>query len=221
MGTQRVVDLSLPVRKTWRWPVDLSLTSSLETGGSSQVTSVTLRSHWYTHTDAPKHKTLGGKTLDDFPLERLVGEALILDLTFAGPDQGLDAKTLDEALGGRATKDILILRTDWPKKISWETFEFWDHAPYVTEDGAKWLFERHPRVVGFDFPQDHDIRLLRLEPHAKRKMPVHDHVLANDILMIEYLTNLWEVGSDSCTIVALPLKLEHADGAPTRVIAIV
>ncbi len=221
MPRKQLIDLTFPIRKTWRWPVELSLVSSLEKGDSSQVTSVKLRSHWYTHTDAPRHRVKDGKTLDDFPLNVLSGEALILDLSFIEANQAIDAEMLSKAFEGKQHKDILILRTDWPKKVSWETYEFWDNAPYVTDDGAQWLFNHHPKLVGFDFPQDHDIRLIRLTPEAKRKMPVHQYVLANGILMIEYLTNLWEIPGSVCEIVALPLKLEKADGAPTRVIALV
>ena len=218
---KKIIDLTLPIRKTWRWPAEILLTSSLEKGDPYQVTSFTFKSHWYTHTDAPKHKSRDGKTLDEFPLSTLVGEALILDFSAMGADAPIDSNSLSRVSEGKDHKDILILRTDWPKKTSWETYDFWDHSPYVTEDGAKWLFSRNPKVVGFDFPQDHDIRLMRLTPEAKRKMPVHDHVLKNNILMIEYLTNLWEIPGPTCEIVALPLKLEQADGAPTRVIAFI
>jgi arylformamidase len=218
---KRIIDLTLPIRKTWRWPVELSLVSSLEKGDSSQVTSVKLRTHWYTHTDAPKHRKKDGKTLDDFPVDWMIGRALILDLSFAGANEAITSVMLSEAMKDRGGKDILILRTDWPQKASWETFDFWDNAPYMTEDGAKWLLAQKPKLVGFDFPQDHDIRLIRHNPEAKRKMPVHNYVLENDILMIEYLTNLWEIPEGECDLIALPLKLEQADGSPTRVIALI
>jgi arylformamidase len=218
---KKIIDLTFPIRKMWRWPAEITLTSSIEKGDPYQVTSFKFRSHWYTHTDAPKHKKEDGRTLEDFPLDTLVGEALILDLSFIGANGAIDSKTLSAAFEGKEHKDILILRTDWPQKVSWETYDFWDNSPYVTEDGAKWLFSQQPKVVGFDFPQDHDIRLMRLTPEAKRRLPVHDYVLGNDILMIEYLTNLWEIPGDKCEIVALPLKLEKADGAPTRVIALI
>ena len=39
--------------------------------------------------------------------------------------------------------------------------------------------------------------------------------------MIEYLTNLDQIGVSRCRFVALPLKLEGADGCPVRAIAIV
>ena len=39
--------------------------------------------------------------------------------------------------------------------------------------------------------------------------------------MIEYLTNLDQIGAPRCRFLALPLKLEGADGSPVRAVAIV
>ena len=41
------------------------------------------------------------------------------------------------------------------------------------------------------------------------------------VTVIEYLTNLDEIGAPRCRFVALPLKLEGADGCPVRAIAMV
>ena len=41
------------------------------------------------------------------------------------------------------------------------------------------------------------------------------------ILQIEYMSNLWEIGADTCQLIALPLNTQHADGSQIRVIAVV
>ena len=52
--------------------------------------------------------------------------------------------------------------------------------------------------------------------------PVHDHVLvAGEILQVEYMTNLWEIGSPTCTLICLPLPTQNANGSQVRVIAVV
>ena len=38
--------------------------------------------------------------------------------------------------------------------------------------------------------------------------------------MIEYLTNLWEVGQPTCQLIALPLFTKNADGSQIRVLAV-
>ncbi len=217
----KVVDLSLPLRRTWRYAIDFNHVKGFERGDIVQVTECNLRSHWFTHIDAPRHFLADGPTLDDYPLDILCGEALFLDLRQVGNKQPITAEILEKAAAGHAHHDFLILRTELGKRLSWETTDFWDESPYVTEDGARWIHAYGPKVVGFDFPQDHDIRLLRFKSEAELEHPCHKHILENGILMIEYLTNLWEVPTDVCRVVGLPLKLEQADGAQIRVVAFV
>ena len=217
----KVVDLSLPFRRTWRYPFESRHIKSFAEGDIVQVTEYTLRSHWYTHIDAPRHFVPDGPTLDDFPLDLLCGEALFLDLQHIGNKQPITAEVLEKASRGTEHHDILILRTELGKRISWETMDFWDESPYVTKDGAKWIHAYNPKVVGFDFPQDHDIRLYRFKPESECEHPCHSNILEKGILMIEYLTNLWEVPGNTCAVAGLPLKLEQADGAPIRVVAFV
>ena len=78
-------------------------------------------------------------------------------------------------------------------------------------------------MVGYDFAQDYVIRNLRhMKPGEVAEQPVHEHVLKQgEILQIEYLTNLWEIGADVCQLIALPLNTQHADGSQIRVIAVV
>lgn len=216
-----IVDLTLPLRRTWRYPIEFTPVKSFANGDILEVTEHNLRSHWYTHIDAPRHFMQGGKTLDDFPLDILCGEALLLDLRHVGDSEPITAQVLADAARGFAHHDFVILRTELGKRHSWETTDFWDNAPYVTEDGAIWLRDYAPKVVGFDFPQDYDIRLLRFKSERECTHTCHEHILKHDILMIEYLTNLWNVPGPTCNIAALPLKTEHADGAQIRVVAFV
>mgnify|MGYP003294602202 CR=1 FL=1 len=78
-------------------------------------------------------------------------------------------------------------------------------------------------TVGYDFPQDYEIRLIRtMKPGDIIVQPVHDRVLKEGkILQIEYMTNLWQIGHDTCQLIALPLNTQNADGSQIRVIAVV
>ena len=38
--------------------------------------------------------------------------------------------------------------------------------------------------------------------------------------MIEYMTNMWEITGNNVDFVGLPLKLDHADGAQIRCVAL-
>ena len=97
--------------------------------------------------------------------------------------------------------------------------DFWDSAPYLTRDAAEYIRSFEPSIVGYDFPQDYDIRKLRyVEDEKLLDMVTHEVLLKNGILMIEYMTNMWEVTAKSARLYALPLNMSHADGAQIRVL---
>ena len=67
------------------------------------------------------------------------------------------------------------------------------------------------------------LRLIRnARPGQIIHQPVHDHVLVEGkILQMEYITNLWSIGSPTCTLICLPLNTQNANGSQIRVIAVV
>lgn len=216
----KIVDLSLPIIPHWRYGLEQFQPKSAANGDRTQHTRFTLQTHWYTHIDSPLHYVPGGKTLDQYPLDYTVGEALVLDMSDARENEGLGAERMKRAMGDLPRKDIILLKTAWARQVDWTTTDFWDRAPFVTKDGAEWLGELGPRVVGFDFPQDHDIRLIRTRGEDGLDMTTHDSLLIErGILMIEYMHNMWEVDRPVVNFVGLPLKLQNTEGAPIRCIA--
>jgi len=58
--------------------------------------------------------------------------------------------------------------------------------------------------------------------HVERRDCVtHDVFFPAGITVIEYLTNLDRIGALRCRFIALPLRIEGADGSPVRAVAIV
>jgi arylformamidase len=219
----RIVDLSLPLAPHWRWPLNRTLVKAIERGDESQVTQFTLTTHAFTHIDGPVHMVADGAPLDPAAWDHLIGPAAVLDLSHVGPQAGITAVELEQAAAafGAPLPAIVVLRTDWPARRDWQTEAFWDDAPYLTADGARWL-ARHPTIktVGYDFPQDGVIRELRRRPVANREFVVHHILLGRHVLQLEYLTNLWRLSRPDPLLVILPLHLEQADGAPVRVVAV-
>jgi kynurenine formamidase len=115
---------------------------------------------------------------------------------------------------------LVILKTAWDTKVSYQTPEFWTTAPYMTREACEWLLAKRIRAIGYDFPQDYPIRgLLSGQQATIEDFVTHDVLLRNGVIMIEYLCNLSAVEGERATIFALPLKVPEADGAPARVIA--
>lgn len=213
------IDLTLPIIPHWRYPIKISNDKSFELGDAANVKYFDMKSHWYTHIDAPLHQDPNGKNLDDFPLEIFMDKAVVLDLSYIKENEAITSEMLKKALGNDTNYKIILLKTCWGEKTNWETTAYWDNAPYITEEAAKFLSSLKPNIIGFDFPQDYDIRKLRFQDEKDCFLTTHEYILKKDILMIEYLTNLWKINKKIIDIIALPIALTNADGGQIRVIA--
>jgi kynurenine formamidase len=81
------------------------------------------------------------------------------------------------------------------------------------------------KAVGYDYPPDQCIRDTVTTPRrrkpAREEYTTHAKFFPAGITVIEYLTNLDAIGAPRCRFIALPLKIEGADGSPVRAIALV
>ena len=220
----RVVDLSFPIGPHFRWTVASERRSTHEAGANFQSTVLTVSCHAYTHVDAPVHFLPGDRDIASMPVDQWVGPAAVVDLTHLGDNGEVSATELEKHAGHVERGDIVLLRTDWPRKVDVASQDFWGRAPYTGRSGAEWLVERGAKAVGYDYPPDYCIRTGIFEPGKKLQREdhvTHDVFFPRGITVIEYLTNLDAIGVPRCQFMALPLKIEGADGSPVRAIALV
>jgi kynurenine formamidase len=220
----RIVDLSFPIRPHFRWKVESQLRSSFERGDHFRSTIVTMICHAYTHVDAPNHFIPGEKDIASMPVDQWTGEAAVVDLTHLGDNGEVSATELEKHAGHVRKGDIVLLRTDWPRKVDVSSQDFWGRAPFTGRSGADWLVAKGVKAVGYDYPPDYTVRTGIFEPG--KKVERSDHVthyvfFPKGITVIEYLTNLHEIGVPRCRFMALPLRIEGADGSPVRAVAFV
>ena len=220
----RIVDLSFPIRPHFRWKVASELRSSHARGDVFQSTIATLGCHAYTHVDAPNHFLPGDRDISRMPVDQWMGEAAVVDLTHLGENAEVTGAELETHAGHVRTGDIALLRTDWPRRVSVEAEDFWRKAPHTGRTACEWLIAHRVKAVGYDYPPDYHVRTSIFEPG--RRVPREEHTthfmfFPAGITVIEYLTNLDAIRVPRCRFVALPLKLEGADGSPVRAIALV
>jgi kynurenine formamidase len=220
----RIVDLTLPIQEHFRWAIERESSGDFAAGDQYRSTRFGMSVHAFTHMDAQSHILADGPTTDDIPLERVVGECAVLDLSEVPPNAPIETDRIAAAGGHIRPSDIVVLKTCWERTHSPATPEFWTEAPFMTRGASQWLLEREIRAIGFDFPQDYPIRLL-LPGQAGERRPFDEHVthdilLRNGVTMIEYLSNTAALAGPRTFLCALPLKIPGSDGAPTRVIAI-
>lgn len=218
----RIIDLTLPIIQNHvRWKSEQTVSGDLSKGDLSQVTTLKVSCHSFTHVDAKRHFFVGAPTIDETPLGDLVGMADVVDLRHVGANTEIGADMLAAAHPDLKPGAMVILATGWHRHRSFETAEFWLDSPYLSREGAQWLLSREIRTVAYDFPQDYAIRLLlKGEVRPIEEHVTHDILLRNGVHMIEYLTNTAEIRRETVFFSAAPLKIPDADGAPARVYAI-
>ncbi len=224
MSAMRVVDLSFPIGPHFRWTVASERRSTHEAGANFQSTVLTVSCHAYTHVDAPVHFLPGDRDIASMPVDQWMGPAAVVDLTHLGENAEVTGADLERRAGHVQAGDIVLLRTDWPRKCPVASERFWKDAPYTGRSACEWLVARGAKAVGYDYPPDYCIRTSIFSPGTKitrEECTTHHIFFPKGITVIEYLTNLDQIGAARCRVIALPLRVTGADGSPVRAIALV
>lgn len=218
----RIIDLTMPVITDHvRWKAERTVVGDTSAGDLFQVTTMVLNCHSFTHVDARKHYFGDGPTIEATPLEDVVGDAAVIDLMDAQPNEAIGPDKLSPRFGHVRTGDKILFKSGWDQKRSFRTKEFWLDAPYLTREAALFLKDRGVTTIAYDFPQDYVIRLLlHGEVRPIEEHVTHDILLRAGVNMIEYVVNTSSLKSDRVLLSAAPLKIPGADGAPARVYAI-
>ena len=191
------------------WPKDpavaLPLAQSIARGDAANVTRIEMGAHTGTHLDAPIHFEPNGCGIDQLPLDVLVGPCHVFDLT-AIPGHINRAILAQCDLRG-VTRALFKTRNSqrWARRE--RTFD--PNFTAVAADGAAELVARGVKLVGVDY--------LSVEPFGSKEHPVHHALLRANVVVVEGL-DLHGVPAGDYELLALPLRLRGADGAPARVV---
>jgi arylformamidase len=182
--------------------------ASVDTDGYA-MSQYTFINHTGTHVDAPAHQIAGGATLDDIPLERLVTNALTIDLS--GHDPGaVGPADVDGSLAEVQPGDLVLFRSD--NAENWGNEAYWHGWCYPDASLAQKLIDRGVSGIGFDGPS--------ADPVDSEDYLLHRLWLGAGKIIIENLASLAEMPA-RCRIVVAPLKVRGANGGPARVLALV
>jgi arylformamidase len=203
------LDISRPLsQRTPAWPGDPPVHIEMVMGGDGSmpvVRRLTLSSHTGTHVDPPAHFIADGLTVDQLPLELLVGPAWLTHLSGPGP---ISAGVLETAGVPDGVTRLLIRtrnsdapadRTDFDRE-----FVALDH------EAAHWLVNRGIRLVGIDGPS------IAAWDHI---FPAHLALLEAGIVVVEGLY-LRDAAPGAHELICLPLAIAGGDGAPARVVLV-
>ena len=216
-------DVSTPLFNHWRWKMDLFQGRSIDAGDGAEEIHFIFGGHGFTHCDAPCHMYKDEPTIHEMPnrgLDAFIREASLIDFSDLNLPQPI-TRAMMEARGGHVrTGDLVILRSDLTNKMGYESDVWHLNAPNLEEDAANWLAGRGPAGVCLDFPQDYVAREM-LDRHVRNaEFVAHHAMFRNHIPYIEDLKDLGALTVERPFLMAVPLKMTCADGAPMRVVAI-
>ena len=173
------------------------------------VDAVRCGSHTGTHVDAPAHTEPDGHTLDAYPIDRFVFDAVVVDCRDLGAREPIPPSRVPDA-----DADLVAFRTGWDDY--WGTEAYLDH-PYLSPAAADACVDRNLAVAVDALNPDPTPT-----PDAGDDEPagfrIHHALLGNDLLILENLTNLGGV-PERFELRAYPLALA-SDGAPVRAVGV-
>ncbi len=206
----RVYDISVPIRSGGLvYPgnpeIDITLQQAVARGASANVSLIKFGSHTGTHADASRHFFDDGQPVDQIPLERLIGPALLV--SFDDEVRAVGAAELREHdLKGHRR---ILMRTRNSALLSQK--EFVKDYTYLSPDGAQYLVDNGVELVGIDY--------LSIEQFHSGHHRTHRTLLGHSVVIVEGL-DLSLPPAGEYEFICLPLRIEGCDGAPARAVLI-
>ena len=185
----------------------IKLTGSIEKNGYTEHV-VTLGTHTGTHIDAPSHMLINGKSLDQLPIDKFIGKAIVVSCQ---DKEEIDLAYLQSYEAQISKVNFILFFTGWDEK--WNTSEYFGDYPTLSPEAAEWLTKFKLDGLGFD--------VLSVDKVNVKNPVIHHILLKKEILIIENLTNLNQLPDRIFLFHCTPLKIENADGSPVRAIAII
>ena len=185
--------------------------------------------HGGTHIDAPIHFASGKRSVDQIPLDQLIGNGIVVDVSQQVSEDIdylitlEDLKSWESTYGTIPSQSIILFRTGFGK--------FWNdkkkymgtdlkgpaavlllHFPGLHPDAAQWLTDhREPKAVGIDTPS--------IDYGRSSDFMTHRILMEKNIPAFENLANLDQLPIEGFEIIALPMKIRGGSGGPLRIIA--
>ena len=199
-------DISLKLSgETVRWvtaaPFELEERRRMSKGDPNNSSALNMSVHSGTHIDAPFHFVADGNTIDQLPVERFIGPALV------------DAVEAERYI----TKEhVAGIRLDGATRVLFKTRnsallhkqEYDPDFVAFSVEAAQSLVELGVELVGLDYLS---------VAHADEQVPVHRAFLDHGVVLLEGI-DLSEVAPGRYELMCLPIPLGDSDGAPCRAV---
>jgi len=187
--------------------------------------------HGGTHIDAPVHFAEGRQTVDEIPLDRLTGAAVVIDVSeraLKNPDYEVSVADITgwEEVNGKIPDGTIVLFNTgygryWPERAKYMGTD--KKGPEAVKDlrfpglgpeAANWLVDnRSVKAVGIDTAS--------IDHGQSKLFETHRTLSQNNVPAFENVANLDQVPARGALVFALPMKIKGGSGGPLRIIALV
>ena len=228
-GSVRIIDLTHPLSEEFpAWPGDARVFEA-ETYATVEekgyfTRSVWMLEHFATHIDAPAHFPGGREHVDEILPERLVGPAVVLDISTQGvkdADYRVSAGDVlrwEETNGAIPPGAIVLARTGWAAKAGdAKAYRNQDaegkmHFPGFSLEAVEVLLARGVAGLGID--------TMSVDFGASESFAVHQRSHAAGLYHLENLADMSGLPEAGAMLVVAPVKLKGGSGGPVRVFAL-
>ncbi len=199
-------DISLKLSgETVRWvtaaPFELEERRRMSKGDPNNSSALNMSVHSGTHIDAPFHFVADGNTIDQLPVERFIGPALVYAV---------------EAERYITKEHVAGIRLDGATRVLFKTRnsallhkqEYDPDFVAFSVEAAQSLVELGVELVGLDYLS---------VAHADEQVPVHRAFLDHGVVLLEGI-DLSEMAPGRYELMCLPIPLGDSDGAPCRAV---
>ncbi|MFC1539320.1 cyclase family protein [Candidatus Latescibacterota bacterium] len=174
--------------------------------------NVTLHNHNCTHIEFPYHVLENGYDCASFPLEKLCGDAVVLDLRDCPPKSVITARQIENAAqkaGGIKRGDIVLCNLGYAGHFRTEKYS---QTPTFSTESIVWLVNAGMKLMGVD--------ATGVEISGGEENINHHALLDNDIALIENLAGFDGLTKTRIQLYAFPIAVKGLDSFPVRVVAI-
>jgi arylformamidase len=172
------------------------------------LSKVNMGSHVGTHIEAPLHYLKDGVDVAGIALNRVVGEAIVLDFQDKKPGDAITQADMEQRGSDIRQGDIVFIRTGL--SINYRTERSRDR-PYFAVEAIRWLVERNISCLGVDCSG--------IEKRDEPDQPDHQTLFSHGIPLIEHLANLDQLSNRRFFVVAVPWRVHGLEAIPASVVA--
>jgi len=203
-----LIDITLPVsRHLPKWPGSVGFNASwhlkMQDGELNNLSSIETDCHFGTHLDAPLHFIKEGRSIDQMDLQKMVGEADVVEIR---GKRSIGAEDLEKVVPKNCKRLLLITDNQeyWKNNLT----EFQPDFCGVNASGAHWIVKQGIVLVGIDY-----LSIQRFHDGPE----THQILLRAEVVIVESL-HLQNVLPGKYELICLPIKLTALEGAPVRAI---